>query len=149
MMRGVANAFLMVTLVRPIVRLAVSRWRRRAREAAPAVISGPMQELFEAALVEELSPPVVELEPMAEIEPAEDLEALAEEVAEVAGRSTLRTLVIAGGLVAVIAISVMTARALVQRRRAARADRELVAVPVETEAAGAIEEAEAIATSAE
>lgn len=147
MMRGLANAVLMVTLVRPIVRLSVSRWRKRARESAPAVISGPMQELFEAALIEELSPPVVELEPLAEVEPPVDLEALADEVvADVAGRSAVRTLVIAGSLIALTAVSVVAVRRVVQRRRA---DRELVAVPIETEAAEAIEEAEAIAANAE
>lgn len=150
MMRGVTNAVLMFTLVRPIVRLSVSRWRKRARAAAPAVISGPMQELFEAALIEELSPPVVELEPLADVEPPADLEALADEViADVTGRSVVRTLVIAGGLITVIAISAVAARTLVRRRRAARADRELVAVPVGAEAAEAIEEAEAIAASVE
>lgn len=147
MMRGVANAFLMVTLVRPIVRLSVSRWRKRARESAPAAISGPMQELFEAALIEELSPPAIELQPPSEAEPPAGLEALAEEVVvDAAGRSVVRTLVIAGVLIALTAVSVVAVRRVVQRRRA---DRQLVAVPIETEAAEAIEEAEAIATNAE
>lgn len=147
MMRGVANAFLMVTLVRPIVRLSVSRWRKRAREAAPAAISGPMQELFEAALIQELAPPVVELGPLADVESPADLEALAEEaVVDAAGRSVVRTLVIAGVLIALTAVSVVAIRRVVQRRRA---DRELVAVPVGAEAAEAIEEAEAIAANAE
>lgn len=153
LIRGVVNAFLMVTLVRPIVRLTVSRWRKRAREAAPAVISLPVQELFEAALIEELSPLVVEPAPLADPGPSADAETLADletlaqdMVVEAAGRSTLRAVVIGGGLIAVIAISAVAIRSLIRRRRA---NRGLVAVPVESEAAEAIEEAEAIATAAE
>jgi len=147
LIRGIVNALLMVTLVRPIVRLTVSRWRKQAREAAPALISVPVQELFEAALIEELSPPAVEieLEQAAEAEPLEELETLAQAVVvEAAGRSALRTLLLAGALLTVIAIAGVVIARVVQRRRAAEA--EWVAVPVEAEE---VAEAEAIATGAE
>ena len=63
---GVANAVLMVTLIKPMARLAVRRWRRQAQESRAAAIGVPMQELFEAALVEELAPAVEALAPAVE-----------------------------------------------------------------------------------
>ena len=52
--RRIGNAVLMVTLVKPVVRLFVARWRKRMQESAATTIGIPMQELMEAALIEEL-----------------------------------------------------------------------------------------------
>ena len=147
LVRGTVNALLMVTLVRPIVRLMVSRWRKQAQESVPAAIALPMQELFEAALVEELSPPVVELElePALEVEP----EAVVEElILEEAGRSAIRILFVAGVVITVATIAVAAIANVIQRRRAAGA-REWVAVPVEAEEAEEAELLEEIAAAAE
>ena len=65
--RGVANAVLMVTLIKPMARLTVGRWRKRVQESPAAVIGIPVQELFEAALVAELAPAVEALEPAVEV----------------------------------------------------------------------------------
>ena len=54
LVRGSVNAVLMVTLVKPVVRLFVARWRKRMQESAATTIGIPMQELMEAALIEEL-----------------------------------------------------------------------------------------------
>ena len=136
--QGMVNGLLLVTLVRPIVRVTVSRWRKRARETAPAAISSPLQELFEAALVEELAPAPIDLEPPT-----------AEDVMDEAGRSTLRTMLIMGGLLTVVSVSASVIVTLIRRRRQAQAEQEWVAVPVEGEAKEAIAEAEeAIAEAA-
>lgn len=125
--RRVVNAILMVTLVKPIVRLMVGRWRKRAQETAPAVISVPVQGLFEAALLEELSPRTLEAEPGLDeaLAPAED------------GRS-IRSLLIVAGVLAAVTILVALAATVVRRRREAseaQADgTEWVAVPIEAEA---------------
>ena len=50
LVRGIVNAVLMATLIKPIVRLTVSRWRRRARESAAATVGIPVQELLEISL---------------------------------------------------------------------------------------------------
>ena len=62
-MRGIINAVLMVTLVKPVVRRMVARWRRRARESAATTIGIPVQELLEAALIAELAAPAADLRP--------------------------------------------------------------------------------------
>jgi uncharacterized protein (DUF2062 family) len=121
-MRGIVNAMLMATLVKPMVRLAVARWRKRAREAAPEAISLPMQQLVEAALVQELSPALAELE-MAE----------AGEPLESAGNGTLRTAIIMGGVLTVVSASMAVAVTVIRRRREAARRARRVAIPVETE----------------
>lgn len=138
-MRGVANAVMMVTLVKPFVRLMVARWRKRAQESRATTIGIPVQELFEAALLEELAPPIAELQAVTE-----------ELVEEEAGRIAMRTVVIASAAIAAtvgIAVAVAT---VIRRRREARAREaategsERVAIPIVTEtveAAEAMEEA--------
>ena len=124
-MRGIANAVLMVTLVKPVVRRMVARWRRQARESAAATIGVPMQELFEIALVEELAPPGPDLE-----------SDLLEDSEELTGRSTLRTMLVVVALAATIAVATAAVATLIRRRREARAARteqsEWVAMPVGT-----------------
>jgi hypothetical protein len=130
-MQKLGNALLMATLARPVTRVVVSRWRKRARESKAAPVALPMQELLEAALVEELGGSAVGSPPPS----GNDLEAAV-------GRSTMRTLLIAGVVVAVIAIAVA---AVIRRRRAAREAEEWVAVSVET----ATDEAEEVVSAAE
>lgn len=123
-MRAIANAVLMATLVKPVVRRMVARWRRRAQESAATTIGIPVQELLEAALIEELVQTDVDLRPS----PVETPEQLP-------GRGLLGSLFIVGAVVAVIAVAVVAGAALIRRRREAReapADgSEWVAVPVD------------------
>lgn len=124
-MRGTVNAVLLVTLVRPIVRRMVARWRQRAQESAASTIGIPVQELLETALIEELASSAADLE-----------SATAETSAELAGRSLTRTLLVAGALVAIAAGVAVAVAALIRRRRKTRAAPagapEWAAVPVET-----------------
>ena len=136
--RAAANAALMATLIKPMVRLTVRRWRKRAEESPATTIGIPVQELVEAALIEELAPSLAA--PLAELEGSSQ-----EVVEELAGRSAMRTLLIVATAAAVTAgVAVAVAR-LVQRRRAARAaeakDSDWVAVAVE-DAAEEVEEAD-------
>lgn len=125
LIRGTANAVLMMTLIKPVVRLTVARWRKRV-QASPAVAMGlPVQELLETALLEELGATAVN----------PDSETQREELVELpaADRSTVRTLLIVGALVALSTGAAIATTKLVQRRRKAQEAkrRELVAVPVE------------------
>ena len=121
--RGITNAVLMATLVKPVVRRMVARWRRRAQES-PATIGIAVQELLEAALIEELGASAADLQPS----PGEAAE-------ELAGRGTVRTMLIVGVVVAVIAGTAVAIAALIRRRREAQEAQaegsEWVAVPVE------------------
>ena len=130
-MRGIINAVLMATLVKPLVRRMVARWRRRARESAATTIGIPVQGLLETALMEELAAPAADLRP-----------SLAETPEQLAGRGMMRTLLIAGAVVAVIAVAAVTIAAMIRRRRESREAQaegsEWVAVPVDA----SIEEAE-------
>ena len=146
---GVANAVLMVTLIKPMARLAVRRWRRQAQESRAAAIGVPMQELFEAALVEELAPAVEALAPAVEaLAPTTALEAvLADDVVIVelaqaeAGRSLVRVLLVGGLVIALTTAAAYGVTQLIRRRREAEAaERELVAVPVEGDEAEALDE---------
>jgi hypothetical protein len=119
------NAVLLATLVKPTARWMVARWRRRAREYPASAIAIPVQELIETALIEELA------------SPAADLQSSAEIAEEVAGRSLARTLLIAGAVAAVVAVSTLAVAALIRRRREAQSS-EWVAVPVDAP----VEEAE-------
>ena len=135
--RGIVNAVLMATLIKPIVRLTVTRYRKRAQASPAATFGIPVQELVEAALIEELAPAAVALQ-------VEDLQLAPEEAIEdIAGRSAIRTLLIAGVVVVAIAGAAAAIATLIKRRREAR-DAEWVAVPVEgsTEEAEEAEEAE-------
>ena len=121
--RRIGNAVLMVTLVKPVVRLFVARWRKRMQESAVTTIGIPMQELMEAALIEELGGPVSE-------SPAEPTE-LTEEIG---GRGTVRTVLLAGiVIVAVSGAGFAIAQLIKRRREQAEQDRQrdLVAVPIE------------------
>ena len=129
--RGIVNAVLMATLVRPVVRRMVARWRRRAQESAATTIGIPVQELLEAALIEELAPANMDLQPS----PAESPEQLAR-------RGMLPTVLLAGAVVSVIAIAAVAIGVMIRRRREAREAQaessEWVAVPMDVP----IEEAE-------
>ena len=111
----------------------VARWRRQAQESPAAAIGIPVQELLETALIEELGAAAVDLE--TELTEAEVVPR---------GRSTIRTLVIAGVLVAAATAAAIGVAKLVQRRREAKGakERELVAIPIEPAA-------EAVADTAE
>ena len=98
-----------------------SKYEHALAEAIDADRVFPVEELLEAALVEELAMAPVELETMA-VEEAE----LAE------GRSAIRMLLVLGLLVAVAVGTAMAIREVRRRREEAR-ERELVAVPVEPE----------------
>lgn len=130
-MRGIVNAVLMATLVKPVVRRMVARWRRRARESAATTIGIPVQGLLEMALIEELTPPAADLQPS----PAETPEQLA-------GRGMIRTVLIAGAVVTVIAVAAVAIGAMIRRRREAREAQaegsEWVAVPVDASAEEAV-----------
>lgn len=141
--RGVANAVLMVTLIKPMARLTVGRWRKQAQESPAAAIGIPMQELFEAALVEELAPAVEALAPeVGELEAAlaEDIDVV-ELVQAEAGRSFVRLLLVGGLVIAVTTAAAYGIAELIRRRREAEAaERELVAVPVEGDEAEVLDE---------
>jgi hypothetical protein len=120
--RPIVNAVLMATLIKPMVKLTVSRWRRRAQESAATTVGIPVQELLEAALIEELAGPGVDA-----------AEVVDEVIDEPAGRSLVRMVVITGALVVLsVGVSVTISR-LIRRRREAQAahERELVAIPVD------------------
>lgn len=132
--RGVINGVLMVTLIKPVVRVMVGRWRKRAQESPAAVIGIQMQELFEAALVEELAPPASELEVM----PAE----IADMTEDSEGRSMFRLALLAGIVIAVATATAYAVAGYIERRREAQAqESELIAIPVEPESDETIEDA--------
>ena len=122
--RGSVNAVLMVTLVKPVVRRMVGRWRRRAQESPATMIAMPMQGLLETALMEELAATAGDGQP-APVETSE----------QPADGGMGRTLLIVGVAV-VVAVGVAVAVAAVNRRRREgeaeqSEDSEWVAVPVE------------------
>lgn len=121
--RGTANAILMVTLVKPVVRVFVARWRKRMQESAATTMGIPMQELMEAALIEELGGPVA-------VSPAEPTDLME----DLGGRSTVRTVLLAGIVIVAVSGAAVAVAGLIKRRREqAERDRqrELVAVPIE------------------
>ncbi len=50
LIRGTINAILVATLVKPMARWTVARWRRRAREYAEETFVMPAQELYETTI---------------------------------------------------------------------------------------------------
>ncbi len=123
----VVNAVLMATLIKPVVKLTVSRWRRRAQESAATSVGIPVQELLEAALIEELAGPAPDASEMVD-----------EVIDEPAGWSPVRTVLITGVLVVLsVAVSVAISK-LIRRRREAQ-ERELVSIPVDASGEGATE----------
>jgi hypothetical protein len=122
--RGIVNAVLMATLVTPVARRLVAGWRRRAQESAATTIGIPVQELLETALIEELAAPGADLQPSA-----------AATAGQAAGRSMIRTMIIAGAVVAVTAGAAVAIATLIRRRREAHEAQakgsERVAVPVD------------------
>lgn len=134
LIKGIIDAVLMATLIKPMVRLTVGRWRRRVQESPATVIGLQVQELFETALVEELAPAVTELESAPAASSIEIIEAEA-------GRSAFRVLLVAGVVMATTTAAAYGIAELVRRRREAQAaERKLVAVPIEEDAAEAIED---------
>jgi len=122
--RGSFNAVLMVTLVKPVVRRMVGRWRRRAQESPATMIAMPMQGLLETALMEELAATA-----------GDGQQAPVETSEQPADGGMGRTLLIVG-VVVVVAVGVaVTVAAVNRRRREGEAeqseDAEWVAVPVE------------------
>ena len=135
--RTIINAVLVATLLKPMLRRSIARWRREARESAEATIVIPAQELLETVLSAQLESEASSLQPTPE------------EVGNVAGRSILRTVLILGAVAALTAASAFAIAALRRRRRAAvtlepEATKEPVAVPVEVPT----EESEAVDTMA-
>ncbi len=128
--RGAANAVLMVTLIKPLARLMVGRWRKQVQESPAASLGIPMQEMLEAALVEELGPATTESQ-------AAELEAAVTE----AGRSTLRLLLLAGIVIAATTATAYAVASYIGRRRKAQAEEhKLVAVSIETDSPQPIED---------
>ena len=136
--RGIANAMLMATLVKPVVRFMVGRWRKRARESVPTAISLPVQQLIETALVEELSLSGDELK----TPPAGTLE-------DPAGSGAFRRVIVAGSVLVAIAVLVAVIATTIRRRREAREaqaeGRDRVAIPVEVPTEKTEEAEEAVA----
>ena len=132
--RGAINTVLTVTLVRPIVRRMLARTRRWAREHPVSPLMIPAQELLETALLAEL----------AATDPS-GLPALEDVTEEVAGGSTLRTLLLVGALATVISVTASVGVTLIRRRRKARTpepenpQREWVAVPVDGSAEATVD----------
>ena len=130
--RATVNAVLVATLVKPMLRWSISRWRRQAAQYAEATIVIPAHELLEAAL----PPQLVALG--ASLEPTFD------EADDEAEQDTMRTVVLVGAVVAVIAASALVVAAVVRRRRTAAAPApkvatDPVAVPIEVPAAESAE----------
>ena len=136
--RGAINGILMVTLIKPIVRVMVGRWRRRAQESPAAVIGMQVQELFEAALVEELAPSVADLETA----PADIAEVVdsAEVVEEAGGRSKFRLLLLAFGVAVAVAATFAVVDYIRERREAQAREAELITIPVEPDPDEAIDD---------
>lgn len=135
--RAIINAVLVATLLKPMLRRSIARWRREARESAEATIVIPAHELLETVLAARLGSEA--LSP----------QATPEELGDVAGRSNLWTVLILGTVAALTAASVIAIAALRRRRRAAlthepQPAKELVAVPVEVPSG----EAETLGTQA-
>ena len=123
--RGVVNGILMVTLMKPIVRLMVGRWRKQVQASPAATIGLPVQELLEAALIEELAMSTTAMEAplIEEVEPLDD------------GRSVRSMLFVALAITVATAAAVLIARAIRERRaQAAKAGSpDVVAVPIEVD----------------
>lgn len=107
--RGPINAVLVATLVKPMARWMIARWRRRARDYAEETIILPAQELLGSAL----SPQPVLLDPSLPPVNGQDID-------ELKGRGLLRTVLIVG-VVAAIAATVIWALVSLRRRRSATA----------------------------
>jgi hypothetical protein len=125
--RSIVNAVLVTVLLKPMLRRAVARWRKEARESAEATLVIPAQELLETVLSAQLEPE------------AQSPEAAAEEVLDEGGRSIRRKLLIAVAVAGITAGSAYAIAALRRRRQAAaRAQagvaREPVAIPVDVPA---------------
>lgn len=135
MVRGTVNAILMVTLIKPVVHLMVSRWRRQVQDSPAAAMGLPVQELLETALLEELNANAAE---------RDTAEPSLAPVEGSRGRSTIRTLLFVGALVAVSTGTAVVITRLIRRRREAQEaeERELVAIPIETTAEAIENEAE-------
>ena len=134
--RGTANAILMVTLVKPVVRLFVARWRKRMQESAATTMGIPMRELMEAALIEELGGPVA-------VSPAEPTDLME----DLGGRSTVRTVLLAGIVIVAVSGAAVGVAGLIRRRREQaerNRQRELVAVPIEASPSETEQVAEAV-----
>jgi hypothetical protein len=132
--RGSANAIVVATLVRPVARRLIAKARRQAREHPIAPLMVPAEGLLETALLAELGASAVD-EVIAEpgVSPDESIE-------ELAGRSTVRTLLVMAVVAAAVAASAWAIAMVVRRRRAARAteqqeaERDWVGIPIETPA---------------
>ncbi len=129
--RAIINAVLVATLLKPMLRRSVARWRKEARASAEATIVIPARELLSAQLAPEASGPQL----------------MSDEAADVAGRSILGTVLVLGAVAALAVASALAIAALRRRRRSAitrepEVRKELVAVPVEVPA----EESEAVET---
>jgi hypothetical protein len=122
--RATINAVLVATLMKPLLRRSIRRWRQEVMDTTEATFIIPAHELLETALstrggAEESGPQLT-----------------TEMVDEMAGRSTFRTLLVVGMVAAIAAASAFGIAAVRRRRRAAaaleqREPKELVAVPVE------------------
>ena len=150
-MRGMANTMLLATALRPVVRVAVARWRKRAQASAPRAISVPVQQLIEAALLQELSASApAATRPNAPAAPRPNTPAGA--LIETTDASALRSVLIVAGAIAAGALITMAVAALIRRRRAVRQAQvegpDWVAVPVD-EATEAAEDALALGERAE
>jgi hypothetical protein len=107
--RGPINAVLRATLVKPMARWLIARWKRRARTYTEEAIILPAHERLASAL-----PPQLAL-----LDPSL-LPASGQAIDELPGRGLLRTVVIVGA-VAAIAAAVIFGLVSLRRRRSATA----------------------------
>ena len=109
--RGPINAVLAATLVKPVARWMIARWRRRARDYAEETIILPAQELLGSALPRQLAL----LDPG--LPPAK-------------GRGLLRTVLIVGVVTAIAAAGIWALVSLRRRRSATVSQPQAAGEPV-------------------
>ena len=125
LIRGPINAILVATLMKPMTRWMIARWRRRAREYAEETFVMPAQELFETTI----APHLVAAEATEQVVEAD----IAEVIEELGGRSTRRTLLIIAAIAAAATAAVIIVAEIRRRREAAAlADaKEAVTIPID------------------
>ena len=89
--RTIINAVLVATLLKPMLRRSIARWRREARESAEATIVIPAQELLETVLSAQLESEASSLQKTA-VDPVvkaiEEVSAIAEQTSTGAQESS-------------------------------------------------------------
>jgi hypothetical protein len=117
--RGPINAVLAATLVKPVARWMIARWRRRARDYAEETFILPAQELLGSALPRQLALLDPSLPP-----------ANGQDIDELKGRGSLRTLLIVGAVAAIAAAGIWALVSLRRRRSATASQPQAAGGPV-------------------